>query len=522
MRVLFLFPNFGCPVGMSVGVAILSGALRRDGHDTRVLHISEHVDYPFDLARIVADARAYAPDLVAISLTTNHWPEMRETAAALKLALGRPIVAGGVHATLNAAAVMAECPAIDYLNVGDGEESLPALVRALARGEAPDGLPNIWLRRDGRVVEAPMRLADITTVPWMDLAGWPGFEEVLASRRGWVNVYMNRGCPYRCSYCHNNGVGALLEREAGRRGSNRALGYLRLRAVDDMIGELAAIRDRWDVSAFSFNDDTFTMDRAHTRAFLARYKAEIGLPWVCNTTVLDVDRELLAEMKDAGCDLVRFGVEAASRRIRRDVLLRDFSTEKTEAVFDACRALGLRSFAYNITANPSETLDDMRETLRLNARLRPNGIRISLGYPYPGTAYHREAERLGVLRDDAHANNYLWESPLAWSREEKLWIDKMRHVYWWWVNAALESEAAPHYAALVAELEALPADAWLAPGTRERLRQHDAELSAAMTRAGIAHYEIPFPDRPDIAILVEGTATLEREVLDPHDEASAR
>jgi|GEM_PF-1629403 len=517
MRVLFLFPNFGCPVGMSVGVATLAGALTRDGHEVRVLHISEHVGYPYDPERIVADAMSYAPDLVAISLTSNHWPEMRELATALKAAVARPIVVGGVHATLNAEAVLAECPAIDYLNVGDGEESLPALVNALQGGADAEHIPNVWVRRGERIIRNPMRLANITTLPRMDLAAWPRFAEILAARRGWVNVYMNRGCPYRCSYCFNNGVGALLERERGRRGSNRALGYLRLRDVDDMIDELTDITARWDVKAFSFNDDTFTMDRDHTLAFLARYKVEVGLPWVCNTTVLDVDAELLAAMKDAGCDLVRFGVEAASRRIRRDVLMRDFSTARTEEVFATCRALGLRSFTYNILANPSETVDEMRATLRLNARLRPNGTRVSLGYPYPGTAYHRVAADLGVLRADAHANNYLWESPLSWSADEALWIDKARLVYWWWMNAALGGEATRRYAPLVAELEATPADAWSAPDTKDRVRAQDAAVSEALKAAGVAHYQAPFPDRPDIAILFEGAATLDEELLDAHD-----
>ena len=517
MKVLFIFPNFGCPVGMSIGVAYLSAALKRDGHDTRIVHINDEVGTPYDIDRIARDARDYGPDLVAISLTTNHWPEMRATARALKQQLGRPIVVGGIHATLNLEAVLTECPAIDYLNVGEGDDSLPELARALERGLDTRHIRNVWARDGDRIVRNPIRpLRDLATLPWMDLEGWPGFDAILAARRGWLNVYMNRGCPYRCSYCHNNGVGELLEREFGRRGTNRGLGYLKLRGVDDMVGELDAIRRRWDVTAFSFNDDTFTMDREHTRAFLVRYKAEIGLPWDCNTTVLDVDRALLALMKDAGCDLVRFGVESASRRLRRDVLKRDFATAQTEEVFRTCRALGLRSFAYNILANPTETRQEMVDTLCLNARLRPNGLRVSLGYPYPGTAYHRIADELGLIRADAHANNYLWESPLAWSPADKLWIDKVRLVYWWWVNRALENEASPLYGRLIAMLEGMSAEAWVEAGTRQRIRDLDAALSGVLTQAGVAHYMLPFPDRADIAILSEAAPTLGRDVLDEH------
>ncbi len=117
---------------------------------------------------------------------------------------------------------------------------------------------------------------------------------------------MNRGCPYRCTYCHNNGIAKVLAENYGKKSSSNAdIGYLRLRGIDDMISELKAIKERYDfVTAFSFNDDTFTMDQEHTKAFLRRYKTEVGVPFVCNTTVLDVDREMLEVMKDAGCDRV--------------------------------------------------------------------------------------------------------------------------------------------------------------------------------------------------------------------------
>ena len=96
-----------------------------------------------------------------------------------------------------------------------------------------------------------------------------------------------------------------------------------------MINELKSILNKYDfVRAFSFNDDTFSMDQEHMKAFLARYKNEIGTPFVCNTTVLDVDEEMLDAMKDANCDLVRFGVETATDRIKKKVLKRDFQRRR--------------------------------------------------------------------------------------------------------------------------------------------------------------------------------------------------
>src|SRR5262249_28550050 len=148
-------------------------------------------------------------------------------------------------------------------NVGEGDDSILDLVGALERGGETKSIPNMWARDNGNVIRNPSRrLKDITVLPWMDLAGWE-FARITENRRGWVNVYMNRGCPYRCTYCHNNGVAKVLQESfKTATSSNGDLGYLRLRGIDDMIGELKWIKETYDgVEAFSFNDDTFTMNQ---------------------------------------------------------------------------------------------------------------------------------------------------------------------------------------------------------------------------------------------------------------------
>ena len=75
MKVQFGWPNFDCSLGPSMGQAYLSGALRSAGHDTNILHVSEWLDYAFDVDRIDV-----------------------------------PIVLGGIHTTLNARQVMTDNP----------------------------------------------------------------------------------------------------------------------------------------------------------------------------------------------------------------------------------------------------------------------------------------------------------------------------------------------------------------------------------------------------------------------------
>jgi len=518
MKVQFLWPNFDCPIGLSIGLSYLAGALRDAGHETNVLHVCEWLDYPFDIDRIESDVRAFDPDLIAFSTGANHYPEMRRTSERLKKALDKPILFGGIHTTLNTATVMKDNPWIDFANVGEGDDSILDLVSGLERGTDSTHIPNVWARRNGDVVSNPARpLKDIRKLPWMDLSKWQ-FDRITENRRGWVNVYMNRGCPYRCTYCHNNGVAKILQDSFKTpTSSNADLGYLRLRGIDDMIGELKAILEEHpNVSAFSFNDDTFTMDQEHMKKFLVRYKKEIGKPFVCNTTVLDVDDEMLDAMKEANCDLVRFGVETATTRIKKQVLKRDFSTKKTEEVFAYCRKIGLRSFAFNILANPSETREEMKETLRLNSRLMPDGLKVSLGYPYPGTEYHAIAKSLDLIDETRHYHNFIHDTKLKWSDDDRLWIDKVRVVFWWWMNIYLENEASPLYEQFVNMIEAMSADEWMDPETERRIWDLDDSLSSILKARGITHYTIPFKDRPEISILHLGSQALRRDVIDEH------
>ena len=132
-------------------------------------------------------------------------------------------------------------------------------------------------------------------------------------------------------------------------------------------------------------------------------------------------------------------------------------------------------------------------------------------------AVPKKGGQFTLIDEKKHLHNFISETKLKYSDEDRLWIDKVRCVYWWWMNVYLENEASPLYAELVKLVEAMSSEEWLHPETERRMWDLDDALSSVVKARGITHYTIPFKDRPEIGILFVGTdRTLTREVLDPH------
>ena len=519
MKVVFIFPNYDCPIGISIGVSYLSSVLQSEGIETNIIHINDDVGVPFDIETIIEEIKKHSPDYICISTGENHYSDMKELSYSIKKQVSKPIIIGGIHATLNPDDVLNAKSPFDYLVRGEGEWALKDLVCSLRDGNDVSNINNVWIKKGNFIKKNSMRrFINNFSLPPMDLDNW-NFKKITDLRRGWVNVSMNRGCPYRCTFCHNLAqVNILKEDFNAKNNGNRELGYLRLRNIDNMIDELIHIKDKYDfVKAFSFIDDTFTFDKEYMKEFLKKYKEMVNYPFVCLTTINDVDDELLELMKSANCDLIRFGVESTTPRICKTIIKRSFSQEKLKHVFKKCNELGLRTFSYNIVAHPTETIDEIVNTMKLNSEIKPSGIRISLGYPYKGTEYYSIAKKLGVLDESVEFHNYTTGTKFIFSDDEKLWIDKFKSFFWWWLNSEQNDTLRSIYEPLIHEIENISKDEWIIKKEEiiDKFILIDKHISEELIKKQIPHYSVPFDDRPDIA-LYQNKRVLKKEMLDEH------
>lgn len=337
---------------------------------------------PDETARRVADAQ---PDVIAFSsyTITHRWSV--EVARALKRIAPTPIVFGGPHVSGAPAHSIRE-PAIDAVVEGEGEE---ALLDLLACAE-PDrfgrtDVANVWSKGDGGLIRNPVRplIQDLDTLPWADKTIF--YEQMPAFEREFY-VISRRGCPFRCSFCEYS---IFPKQYPGER-------PVRRRSVEHVMAELRHWKSRGRVRKIFFWDAIFTLDVGWMREFAAAYRRDIALPFECYTHPHAMSRDMARALADAGCTMVRVGVQTVNADTLAD-MDRKGTRDRVRATVDHLREFAINYSLDHILGLPGEGPEDQREALRFYNEVRPARVIVHWMTYLPGTTALDRARDDGIL-----------------------------------------------------------------------------------------------------------------------------
>ena len=296
MRTLFIFyEEPSNPVSFPLGIGLLSARLKKHGHTVKGIHIHKELEEPGVLEEIVSSVKQFAPDLLAYSCTSPAFQGIKKIAAHLRREIGMPAICGGPHPTLYPGETLA-AEGIDYVCVGEGENTLVEFIRALERGEDCFRVPGIsFLNGNAELVKNRLYplVQDLDALSWIDYDVFgKHFIEQLTSD-GWLRHITSRGCPYNCSYCHTpmfrkvyaEGIGVT---EAG-------LGYVRFRSVDSLIDEFNAMVRKYDVKVINFMDDLFCLKKERILEFCRKFKKRLpeNVGYSIQTHLQHLDEEMV-------------------------------------------------------------------------------------------------------------------------------------------------------------------------------------------------------------------------------------
>ena len=349
-----------------------------------------------------------------------------------------PLVWGGPHPT-----VMAEQTArhdlVDMVVAGEGEQTFLELVQALDHKRPLRGIAGLIYKDGGKVtVNPPRPLLDMETllpVPW-DLINVENYISadnyfLKDSPRTLDIGQTSRGCPLRCGFCSSASI-------RGRR--------WRAMSVAKSLDTILEPARRFNLTGVWIRDDEFYVHNQRAFTICERLvKEEDGLRWyTTGSRVDDFNRwsdEQIDLIKQSGCCITKFGAESGSDRVL-DMINKGFHVEDTLKANLRCKKHGIVPAYSLVIGFPTQTFEEIHQTIDLGFRLRAENPRAQLEnmaayIPLPETPLWPAALAAGLVPPDSLEGWVDWTIDeydleghrLAWyTQRERSWIGNISYL----------------------------------------------------------------------------------------------
>jgi glycosyltransferase involved in cell wall biosynthesis/radical SAM superfamily enzyme YgiQ (UPF0313 family)/tetratricopeptide (TPR) repeat protein len=277
------------------------------------------------------------------------------------------IIAGGPHASVSPETIP---PFVDHIVIGEGEYAL----RDIVAGQAQE-----------RIVQYPT----IENLDELPMPAWDYFAEMPYNWGGdWLpeapvlTMNTSRGCPFSCTFCSVCSIWG-----------KRYTYFSAERVVED----IEYVIREFGARGIYFREDNFTLKRERLVRFCQLLiERNIRIPWVCESRVSNLDRELVALMARAGAVGFYFGVESGSQRLL-DFMKKGISVEQIRNAFHWSDECNIKTAASVIVGVPSETEEDLKLTMTLLKDIKPTVTWFNIFVGIPNSE----------LLDYARENNYV-------------------------------------------------------------------------------------------------------------------
>jgi len=401
MKIMFLAVGWE-----NLAIEYLSAILKKNGFDTALCYDPSLFDdkYYFDLkylARLFSIRKIllkqiidYSPDLIAISVFTQNYIWAKSMIKEIKKIKDIKVILGGVHPTILPELTLNDSAA-DFICVGEGDIALPLFCAALRDNKDISDIPNIWMKRDNKIIAASQSAPLINNLDDLPLPDKTLFKKYVNIQ----DVYMiltSRGCIHNCSYC---GAGAL-QNLIIKKNENYNIKYYRRRSVENVIAELEYAKKEFNIKTVNFVDNIFTLEKNWTLTFLEEYRKKINLPFRCLTYPNNLDDDIAKSLKISKCYQISIGVQSLDETVRKKILNRNISNT---IIFETFKILEKNKLNYNvdhILGIHTENFDAHLKALLIYSDYKPSHITCYWLTYLPGTEMLKYAVHLNILSQE--------------------------------------------------------------------------------------------------------------------------
>ena len=413
-KILFLMPNFNW-IDEDVNalwdlipwnLCLLAAAVEEISSEVKIIDAYKNDLSEKELAKQI---KKYNPDIVGITVLMDQYAKAGHIAAKVVKEISKKIITvfGGVYATANPKRA-AKDENIDFVVVGEGEFVFPQLVGYLSGAcDLPER--GICFKKNGtnefddRGHSAFIKNLDTLPKPAYHLIDFPSYAAQTNNRKSvdqpgaypYARIVTSRGCPEKCSFCQ---VPSL-------QGS-----YFRARTPDHVCDEIEWLKKDYGIKSLIFDDDNlYTNPKRSKIMFKRMIERNLTMPWTSiATAVFRLDEELIDLMVESGCRYIDIAIESGTERVTRDIVLKPLDFEHAKKMVRYAQKKGIFVAANFIIGFPTETWEEIRETIKFAEEIQVDYAKIFIAIPLRNTEMYDLAEKTNSLIMDPLEVETMW------------------------------------------------------------------------------------------------------------------
>lgn len=371
------------------GIAVLAGIAKKLGCEF------EYIDSTilgFTHQDVVNHVIQSQPDMIGITAQLATREPVKRLIQMIREKTKAPIFLGGTLATTFAESVMLENPGLDYVVIGEAEQTLQELVLKIKNKMELTTIRGICYRDGDKIVRTQSRpiLMNLDLLPQPDFGVFDLKQYIplpLQYKKKPIIAYLSsRGCSYgRCTFCYESGSAAQKYRR---------------HSVKRVIEDIQMAVEEQGVKEVAFWDDIFLVDEPWVLEFCELlHQNKIKIVWQCYGYAGSMTKKMVEASAKSGCWNVYIGFESATQSVL-DQVKKGVTVEQLAQSIGWVREAGMDVRGSFILSLPGETPQTAMESVKFAIK---NDITYMLFHPYfpeYGTELYSELAREGKIIDE--------------------------------------------------------------------------------------------------------------------------
>lgn len=359
-------------------------------------HINvEIIDSSNNLERKIIAAK---PDILGFTASTPNYFDVIDIIKKVKKSLNIPVILGGSHIT-SLPHKLSEY--VDIGVIGEGEETMSELMSIFnEKGEFKSSdlgeINGIVYHNNKKnlITEKRELIEPIDNIPYPDRDLFDMLEylkpaDILVTHeylRG-TSILTSRGCPYKCVYCQ----------------VPQQWGKVRLHSAEYVAEEINLLVENYNVEGIVVIDDLFILSIKRIERLIEILK-EYGIlgdvKFLVDGRSNLINEKLLKLLKELNVVQMALGIESGSERVLNYLKKNSVTVEQNKSAVALAQKYNIGVYAQFMLGTPTETKEEMLETVKFIREQPLKSMHISVTTPLPGTELWNNCKKEGIVSDD--------------------------------------------------------------------------------------------------------------------------